>query len=173
MILILYILLNFIMRLTRAAEYAIRCMVYLAKQGKGVLTSRQEVAARAEIPSHFLAKIAQDLAKAEFIEIRQGARGGFLLLKAPQSINLLEVVETIIGEIYLNDCIARPASCKVSYSCAVHRVWMDARDQLRDTLRRVTFEQLVQEESCIAPFSEALGAPPSLTPKKTPPPDIQ
>lgn len=151
------------MRLTRAAEYAIRCMVYLAKQGRGVLTSRQEVAERADIPTHFLAKIAQDLARAGFIEIRQGARGGFVLLKQPADISLLEVVETMIGEISLNDCVARPASCKITYGCAVHRVWMDARDQLRATLARVTFAQLVKEESCISTFpADNLITPASL-----------
>jgi len=140
------------MRLTRAAEYAIRCMVYLAKQGRGILTSRQEIAEQADIPSHFLAKIAQDLAKAGFIEIKQGARGGFILLKEPAKISLLEIVETMIGEIFLNDCVARPSSCKVTYSCAVHQVWMDARDQLRNTLGRVDFAQLVEKESCIQTF---------------------
>ncbi|WP_051309017.1 RrF2 family transcriptional regulator [Desulfogranum japonicum] len=137
------------MRLTRAAEYAIRCMVYLSKRGKGILTSRQEIAEQAEIPAHFLAKIAQELAKSGFIEIRQGAKGGFILLKPPSDITLLEIVETIIGEIYLNDCVARPSSCTVSYSCAVHRVWLSARDQLRSTLREVTFADLVRDESCM------------------------
>ncbi|MCF6187929.1 MAG: Rrf2 family transcriptional regulator [Desulfobulbaceae bacterium] len=147
------------MRLTRAAEYAIRCMVYLSKQGRGVLTSRQEIAERAEIPGHFLAKIAQDLAKAGFIEIKQGPRGGFVLLREPVDISLLDVVETMIGEIYLNDCVARPSSCKVTTSCAVHRVWMDVRDQLRQTLARVHFDQLVKEESCVPTFSTAEPAP--------------
>jgi Rrf2 family protein len=124
-------------------------MVYLAKRGLGVLTSRQEIATNAEIPKHFLAKIAQDLAKSGFIEIKQGARGGFLLLKAPHQISLLEVVETMIGEIYLNDCIARPSSCKITSRCAVHDVWLDARNQLRNTLRQVTFDQLIKEKSCI------------------------
>ena len=151
------------MRLTRAAEYAIRCMVYLAKQGRGVLTSRQEVAEQADIPTHFLAKIAQDLARAGFIEIKQGARGGFVLLKRSADISLLEVVETMIGEIFLNDCVIRPASCKSTYGCAVHRVWMDARDQLRATLARVTFAQLVDEESCLSSFpTTKLIAPDSL-----------
>ena len=139
------------MRLTRAAEYAIRCILYLSRQGQGVLTSRQEIAQQADIPTHFLAKIAQDLAKAGLIEIRQGAGGGFILRKNPAAISLLEVVETMIGEISLNDCIARPAGCKVSYHCAVHRVWLDARDQLRNTLRQVTFEQLIADASCFLP----------------------
>jgi len=137
------------MRLTRAAEYAVRCMVYLAKQGMGVLTSRQEIATNAEIPKHFLAKIAQDLAKSGLIEIKQGARGGFILLKDPHQISLLEVVETMIGEIYLNDCVARPSSCKVTTNCAVHNIWLKARDQLRETLHKVTFDQLVKKGSCM------------------------
>ncbi|MFP7754400.1 RrF2 family transcriptional regulator [Thermodesulfobacteriota bacterium B35] len=137
------------MRLTRAAEYAVRCMVYLARQGVGTLSSRQEIAAHAEIPPHFLAKIAQDLARAGFIEIRQGARGGFVLIREPAAITMLDVVETMIGEIYLNDCIARPSSCRITSDCAVHRVWMEARDQLRATLQKVTLEELSREDSCI------------------------
>ena len=155
------------MRLTRAAEYAIRCMLYLSRQGQGVLTSRQEIAACAEIPPHFLAKIAQNLAKAGLIEIRQGARGGFILCKNPAAISLLTVVETMIGEIFLNDCIARPEGCKVSYDCAVHRVWQDAREQLRATLRQVSFEQLIMDASCIPPYQknvlEANGLEPAVS----------
>lgn len=137
------------MRLTRAAEYAIRCMTYLAKQGQGVLASKKDIAERAEIPPHFLSKIAQDLAKAGFIEISQGAKGGFSLLKDPKDITLLDVIETMIGEIYLNDCVARPSSCNAANQCSVHRVWTKARKQLRATLREATFYQLVQENTCI------------------------
>jgi Rrf2 family protein len=133
------------MRLTRAAEYAIRCMIHLCRQGRGSLASRQAIADQAGIPAHFLAKIAQDLAKAGFIEIRQGA-----------NITLLEVVETMIGEIHLNDCIARPAGCQHSYHCAVHRVWLDARDQLRETLRRVSFDQLLNDTSCLPAYGDDL-----------------
>ena len=143
------------MRITREAEYAVRCMVYLCQQGQGALVSRQEISERADIPFHFLAKIAQNLARAGYIEIRQGARGGFVLQKEPAAITLLGVVETIIGEIYLNDCVARPNSCTTSDICTVHRIWGEARDQLRDTLRAVHFDRLIGAESCI-PVSQAL-----------------
>ena len=137
------------MRLTRAAEYAIRCIIYLARQGKGVLTNKNDIAARAEIPPHFLAKIAQDLAKAGLIDIKQGARGGLVLLKDPGNITLLEVVETMIGEIFLNDCVARPSTCNALRACGVHKVWIKARNQLRDTLRQATFDRLIEEKICI------------------------
>jgi len=140
------------MRLTRAAEYAIRCILYLAKKGRGVVISRKDIAEYAEIPQHFLAKIAQDLAKAGLIEIRQGAKGGFVLIRSPRDITLLEVVETMIGEIFLNDCVARPSSCNVLDACAVHRVWLKARVQLRQTLREATFDKLAQDKTCIPVF---------------------
>lgn len=112
--------------------------------------SRKEIAESAVIPTHFLAKIAQDLAKAGIIEIRQGSHGGFCLLMEPKEITLLLVVETMIGEIFLNDCVVRPDSCEVSPSCAVHDVWIQAREQLRATLRNVTFAQLIEQRLCIS-----------------------
>ena len=83
------------MRLTRAGEYAVRCILYLSKKGKGVLESRKEIAEHAVIRGHFLAKIAQELARAGMIEISQGAKGGFRLLINPGEITLLQVVETM------------------------------------------------------------------------------
>ena len=137
------------MRLTRAAEYAIRCMIYLCQLGRGMLANKNDIAEQAEIPPQFLAKIAQDLAKAGFIDIRQGPRGGFILLKEPRDITLLDVVETMIGEIYLNDCVARPSSCNALRACGVHQVWISARQQLRETLRQATFDKLIREKICI------------------------
>ncbi|MGI6656657.1 MAG: RrF2 family transcriptional regulator [Desulfobulbus sp.] len=136
------------MRLTRAAEYAVRCILYLARQGEGVLTSRQKIASQADIPPHFLAKIAQDLARAGLIEIRLGARGGFCLCRSPASISLLTVVEAMIGEIGLNDCVLRPDSCTGSPYCAIHQIWKNARDQLRANLGAISFEDLANDTSC-------------------------
>ena len=140
------------MRLTRAGEYAVRCVLYLARHGKGVLVSRQEIADQAEVPSHFLAKIAQQLARLGIIEVRQGARGGYVLLKDPARLTMLEVIEGIIGEISLNDCVGRPDSCHNSPTCVVHQVWCTANEQLRTTLQQVTFATLLKnEECCIVP----------------------
>lgn len=137
------------MRLTRAGEYAVRCVMCLAKSGTaGKVVSRQEVAAYGNIPPHFLAKIAQQLSRAGIIEILQGARGGYRLIIPPEELTLLDVIEAIIGEIFLNDCVIRPESCRASSSCAVNNVWMQARNQLRETLRQVTFAKLLEEESC-------------------------
>jgi len=145
------------MRLTRAGEYAVRCMVYLAHKGQGVFIPKQEICERADIPTHFLAKIAQELAKAQLITIRQGPKGGYSLLPQPEDVSLLQVVEVMIGEIFLNDCVDRPQSCTVSKSCSVHRVWDKARNQLRETLGAVSLAELSKKESCIPAFPVPLS----------------
>ena len=146
------------MRLTRAGEYAVRCVLYLASQGQGTLCARRGVAERMDIPDQFLGKIAQQLARAGLIEIVQGARGGLRLVVPPDQVTLLDVVEAVIGEIFLNDCVMRPESCDRSHACAVHCVWAKAKDQLRRTLEEATFAVLLKENDCMAGSARAAPA---------------
>ncbi|EFL52293.1 transcriptional regulator, BadM/Rrf2 family [Solidesulfovibrio fructosivorans JJ]] len=134
------------MRLTRAGEYAIRCVLYLAMHQDRTLISRKEIAEAMEIPAQFLGKVAQSLSRAGIIAIRQGAQGGYEMAKAPEAVSLLSVVEAIDGEIFLNDCIHRPDTCTRQTICSVHRVWETARRQLRETLAGTTLAALAREE---------------------------
>jgi Rrf2 family protein len=143
------------MKITMAAEYAVRCILFLTRQGQDVLVSRQEIAEQTRIPGEFLAKIAQDLAKAGIIIIKQGAKGGYSLHRDPNDISMLAVVEAIIGEISLNECTVRPAACPASLGCSANLVWQRARHQVRETLRLATFADLARQGSCCVP-------PPSL-----------
>lgn len=145
------------MRLTRAGEYGVRCVLYLSMKKKGLVVSRKEVARAMDVPDQFLGKIAQQLSRAGIVEIVQGAKGGLRLLRTPSEINLLNVVEAVIGEIFLNDCIMNPDSCPRSEACAVNRVWEKAKTQLRATLRDASFDRLIKEETCLHPISGLEG----------------
>ncbi len=136
------------MRLSRAGEYAVRCVLYLAQRESGEVTPRWAVAQAMEIPEPFLAKIGQQLARAGILEILQGARGGFRLSRSPEKISLLEVVEAVMGELFLNDCLLRPESCARSSHCMVHKTWCKAREQLRQTLSEANFKSLLEGETC-------------------------
>lgn len=138
------------MRLTRAAEYAIRCVLYLSAKGEKGVVRRQEIARNMDIPDQFLTKIGQQLSRAGFVEIVQGLRGGIRLTASPEELSLLDVVEAITGELFLNDCIMRPESCPRSNTCSVHMVWDKARNQLRRTLQEATFERMLQEDTCFS-----------------------
>jgi Rrf2 family protein len=134
------------MEITRATEYAVRCVLHLALEPPDRVVPRREIAAVRGIPEHFLGKIAQRLSRHGIIRIHQGARGGYELVTPPGRLTLLEVVEAGEGNISLNKCALHPRSCSLSCSCSVHRVWSDARRQLRATLAGVTFADLAAQE---------------------------
>ena len=146
------------MRLTRAGEYAIRCVLYLAAHGTNLVANRKQIAKVMEIPSDFLSKIAQQLAQVGIIEIVQGSKGGLKLTAVPEKLTMLEVIEAVIGEISLNDCVRRPDSCDRSPVCAAHQVWEKARAQLRATLRESTFDTLLKADGYIHHFVKPQGA---------------
>lgn len=143
------------MRLTKAGEYAIRCALFLSFQGMGVVVSKKEIARCMDIPAQFLGKIAQQLARAGIIEIIQGSKGGYRLLVPANELTLLDVVEAVIGEIYLNDCVVRPDACGRISACAIHTVWETARDQLRETLRQADFKSILADTSCTIHLMQA------------------
>ncbi len=134
------------MRLTRAGEYAVRCVLYLAMHRDKPVIGRKEIAEAMDVPAQFLGKVAQHLARAGIIAIRQGSQGGYELVRPPEDIPLLSVVEAIDGEIFLNDCIHRPESCDRQSLCAVHHVWERARRQLRETLAGTNLAELADME---------------------------
>ena len=79
------------MQITRAGEYAIIGLLYLARQPAGRTVMVDEISDAEKVPSSFLAKIFQSLAKAGLIQSQRGAGGGFTLVRPPSDINLLEI----------------------------------------------------------------------------------
>ena len=134
------------MEITRATEYAVRCILHLALEPADRVVPRREIARARAIPAQFLGKIAQRLARAGIIRIHQGARGGYELLVPPDRLTLLEVVEAGEGPLSLNKCVINPRSCSRTCVCAAHRVWSEARRQLRATLAGATFAELAAQE---------------------------
>lgn len=84
------------MKLTRAAEYAVRCVLHLYDK-KGIQCARKDISEQEDIPAHFLAKIGQELKKAEIVDITQGSNGGLTLVTDDPTI--LEVIEAITGKV--------------------------------------------------------------------------
>jgi len=134
------------MQITRATEYAVRCALHLAFEPAGRVVPRREIARAREVPEQFLGKIAQRLGRAGIIRIHQGARGGYELIVPATKLTLLAVVEAAEGDLILNSCVMHSRTCSRTCICAAHRVWAEARRQLRATLAGVTFAELAAQE---------------------------
>ena len=131
------------MQITRAAEYAIRGVLYLCSQPEGSMCLLSEISEKQGIPPSFLSKIFQNLAKSGMVNSFRGTGGGFTLLKDPREITLLDVLEAIEGPISLNVCLTNGQPCDNQPTCPVHPIWRDAQRYLTDLLGHQSFADLV------------------------------
>ncbi len=130
------------MQITRQAEYAVRTILYLAKQPPEVRVPTAQIAQEQDIPTPFLAKIVLQLSAAGILHTTRGARGGVKLAKAPDDITLLAIVEAVDGPIEINDCVLEAARCQRSPECPVRRTWCEARAELVRQLSSANFGML-------------------------------
>ncbi|TRO82391.1 RrF2 family transcriptional regulator [Desulfuromonas acetexigens] len=130
------------MGLTRKGEYAIRGMVYLARQEPGKLILVNEIAETVDVPQSFLAKIFQGLTRLGLVRSSRGAGGGFALAKPAAEISLREVIEAVEGPICANRCVIDASFCDRSGDCTVHPVWHRVQNQVRSILDGVSLAEL-------------------------------
>jgi Rrf2 family iron-sulfur cluster assembly transcriptional regulator len=132
------------MQLTRMGEYAIRAMMHLSAQPFGKKVPISEVSTRWDIPQSFLRKISAHLAKARLIITQRGVGGGLSLARPAEEITLLDVMEAIEGPLSLNKCLINPRVCPRTNWCAVHLLWSEGQEKLKETLRSRSLAELAQ-----------------------------
>jgi Rrf2 family protein len=134
------------MELTRKGEYAIRGIVFLAKQPAGKVVLVSEVAEATGVSHSFLAKIFQSFAKLGLVNSFRGTGGGFLLGRPASRITLRQVVEAVEGPIIPNRCLTEEGSCNREAECTVHPIWRKIQGEIASILDAVTLEDLAKEK---------------------------
>lgn len=130
------------MQITRQADYAVRAVMHLARNGE-TRTATSVIAEEQKIPPSFLAKIISQLSIAGLLHTSRGARGGVTLAREPREITLLEVIEAIDGPIQLNECVGETGICAFDDNCPLRPVWCDAQEQLVGRLKDTNFADMI------------------------------
>lgn len=134
------------MLITRATEYAIRAVLYLAKQPPGEIVLKKDICRTQDITPAFLTKILQPLIKAGLVGSQRGVGGGFYLAREPAEITLLDVVEAEEGPVYLNQCLIEEGACERDLFCPAHGAWRHIRGEMTRILGDYTFARLSEIE---------------------------
>ncbi len=130
------------MKLSPAAEYAVRGVAVLAENYGGGPISLSKICETRELPKQYLTKIFASLAKADIVLPVRGKHGGYLLAREPKNISLLDVIEAIEGRLVLNFCQYDPPRCE-QYKCPFRKVWGDLQEIFRKKLASVTLAECV------------------------------
>ena len=128
-------------RLTSAADYAIRSMIYLASLPEGLRAL--DVAEAQKISPSFLAKVLRTLVRAGLLNSVRGLHGGFSVARDASEISLLQVVEAMEGPFALTDCIPNPENCELSHDCPASWVWLRVQYEMTRILAGVSLEDLI------------------------------
>jgi len=129
--------------ITRATEYAIRAVLFLAQQPPGDIVLKKDICATQEITPAFLTKILQPLIKANIVGSQRGVTGGFFLRREPAEISLLDILEAQEGPLYLNRCLIHEEFCDRKCLCPVHDVWQETRECMKRSLSGATISSLL------------------------------
>lgn len=135
------------MYITRDVDYAIRSILFLSLQENFSATKRQ-ISIAMKIPPFYLSKIAQQLYRSRIIDITKGPKGHYRLLKQPEDITLLEVVEGIKGDILISYCVDELKKCFRKERCYVNEIWRNLTQLLKKELEEITFKDILEKEAC-------------------------
>jgi Rrf2 family iron-sulfur cluster assembly transcriptional regulator len=142
------------MQVTRAGEYAIIGLLYLAKQPAERMVMIEEISEAERIPKSFLAKIFQSLVKGGFVRSHRGAGGGFSLARAAGDISLLQILNCVEGAFALQKCVTDDPECVVSddrlNSCTLCGVFSEAQSRVNEVFARTSLQDLLRPKPAAA-----------------------
>lgn len=132
------------MHITLESDYAIRMMIYLARENKRV--DAKKISDDVEVTLRFALKILRKFAAAGVIRSFKGMQGGYELARPASEITLREIVETVEGTYYFSRCLNPECGCtrteKPHAACKAQKVFCDISQMVREKLESVTLDQL-------------------------------
>ena len=129
------------MRLSMAAELAVRGILVLAEHNGQGPFALEEICRQRNLPRQYLTKIFGQLSRANLIRAVRGKGGGYVLARPPGDITLLAVIEAVEGPLAVNLCQQTPSCCQNSTSCPVQPVWRDLQEKIRQALSAHTLNE--------------------------------
>ncbi len=131
------------MHLTRFSDNALRCLTYLAVH-PGETATIGEIARRMALSEDHLIKVVQRLARLGYVETMRGRGGGVRLIRAPESINIGEVVRETEESFRLVECFDPVSNtCPIAPACTLATALDEALSAFLGVLDRYTLADLV------------------------------
>ena len=131
---------------SKACEYGIRAMMYIAQKSKeGERIGIKEISKGIDSPEAFVAKILQDLSRKGLVMSIRGPNGGFYIDSKPQKITLADVVTAIDGNDLFTGCGLGLRACNEKKPCPIHDEFKAIREKLKTMLESAYVEEFTEE----------------------------
>lgn len=131
-------------KISRRLDYGVQLMIALASENDNKPIPSARLAESLQIPLPFLHQIGHMLMQAGLIKASPGPRGGLRLAQPAENISVLKIVETLEGNICMNDCLECGSTCPRQETCTARPVWGRLQENIADYLANVRLSYLVR-----------------------------
>jgi Rrf2 family transcriptional regulator, nitric oxide-sensitive transcriptional repressor len=141
--------------LSQSVEYALRAVVFLAREGEPRTTA--PVAEATQVPAAYLSKVLQGLSRAGIVRSQRGIGGGMTLVPEPAELTILDVVNAV-------DPLQRIETCPLGLLehgvklCALHRRLDNAMKSVEDAFRNSTLADVLADPNPSVPLGSLTDA---------------
>ena len=129
------------MRLNRSTDYAIQMLVYLAKAGKTVSSSK--LAAAIGVSHRYLLQISAKLRAPRLIRAAHGSSRGLVLIKHPDKISLYDVIISMEGIVQVGKiCGVSSSEIQLEFY-ALDMIYMRINTILECELKKISLKDIL------------------------------
>jgi Rrf2 family transcriptional regulator, nitric oxide-sensitive transcriptional repressor len=150
--------------ISQTVEYALRAVVHLASEAPDARTTEQ-IAQATLVPRAYLSKVLQALARGGVVLSTRGLGGGMSLVKTPEELTILEVVNAV-------EPIQRIRTCPLglaahgTHLCPLHTRVDNALAMMEQAFGATTLAEVLAEPTTSIPLCPFPNAKPKSRKKR-------
>lgn len=125
-------------------RYAIRLMIDLAEQNSEIPVPLDSIATRQEISKKYLESIVKLLVNGKLVKGASGKHGGYSLIRQPEDITVLEILNLTEGSMATVACLEEGAEeCPRLDKCKTVSMWRGYDNLVNDYFSKITIKDLL------------------------------
>ncbi len=130
---------------SRTIEYAMRAMVALAA-GDGRPMNTRQIAETMKVPQSYLSKVLQSQVRAGLVHSTRGLRGGFVLARKPEDLNMMEILNAVSPYKRIETC---PLDVEGHSSdlCPLHSRLDQAMGMVQEAFEGTSLAEILSEDN--------------------------
>ena len=133
------------LKLSKKTDYAIILMTHLGERSYPV--SAHDVAGVFSLPYPMVANILKSLVNYGLIVSSRGHRGGYMLAKSSEKINLTEIIEATDSSFNLVECCKDEYKCNVYNRCPTKFPLLGIHSKIQQIFDETTLFSIIQESN--------------------------
>jgi Rrf2 family protein len=133
------------MKLTTKSEYSILALLYMAKNNDRGHIKIDEICAAYGIPKKYLEQLLTILKQSGMVKATRGSRGGYMLSKNPNEINLADIIRIMDGALAPTHSVSEFFfdHTPIEKESKVLHIFKDIRDYISNKLESTTLADLI------------------------------